>query len=183
MCSLRKRGGPPPAGGSVGAACGRPKSLPPRGEGGPQGRMRGRFGTHPKGKAGRPRPTEDGDPPWAASPAGARSISFSQGEKETGLDSKEKEPYYEAWSHENGGQRLYALWEDQPRPLRPPIVEQGKIEVLSSRRLALRRAGRWSLVCFSAAVGGLWVGAPLGAQALCVGRDDLGAPGLWGAAS
>ena len=38
--------------------------------------------------------------------------------------------------------RLSALWEEQPRPLRPPQVEQGRRPALSGGRLAVRRACR-----------------------------------------
>ena len=58
-------------------------------------------------------------PPGGAYPAGAKTISFSA-EKETVLDSKEKvRPVYGAFQGQNGGMRLYALFGDQPRPLRP----------------------------------------------------------------
>ena len=64
-------------------------------------------------------PPGAGFPPGGAYPAGAKTISFSA-EKETVLDSKEKvRPVYGAFQGQNGGLRLYALFGDQPRPLRP----------------------------------------------------------------
>ena len=82
-----------------------------------RGRLPGGAGCPPRG----------GVPPGVRLPAaGARSISFSA-EKETGLDSKEKGgPVYGASVVENGGLRLYALFGDQPRPLRPCHWGTGK---------------------------------------------------------
>ena len=58
-------------------------------------------------------------PSGGACPAGAKTISFSA-EKETVLDSKEKvRPVYGWFVVDHGGFRLYALFGDQPRPLRP----------------------------------------------------------------
>ena len=72
-------------------------------------------------------PPGGGVPPGVRLPAaGARSISFSA-EKETGLDSKEKvRPVYGGFLVVHGGLRLYALFGDQPRPLRPCHWETGK---------------------------------------------------------
>ena len=71
-------------------------------------------------------PPGGGGPPGGACPAGvrlpaagAKTISFSA-EKETVLDSKEKvRPVYGWFVVDHGGLRLYALFGDQPRPLRP----------------------------------------------------------------
>ena len=85
----------------------------------------GRGGLGPPGD-GKVPPCRGGVPPGGACPAGARSISFSA-EKETGLDSKEKLGWSTGrWYWKNGGLRLYALFGDQPRPLRPSHSGTGK---------------------------------------------------------
>ena len=103
MCGVRS-----PSGGCLPGR----RRLPAGGWVPPVGRLPG-GGRSPSGGCGSP-------------PRGARSISFSA-EKETGLDSKEKGgPVYGGFLVVHGGLRLYALFGDQPRPLRPCHCETGK---------------------------------------------------------
>ena len=112
-------------------------------------------------------PGRGGGPPGGAYPAGARSISFSA-EKETGLDSKEKGgPVYGGFLVVHGGLRLYALFEDHSRPLRPsrPGTETTCGSILGPPARASLRAE-----CGSALRGARQLGTPSPCVGVASGR-------------
>ena len=148
---MRGRLGPPSGG--VGRprpkeVLGPPGAAPPRrGQGSAlKGRspLRGRRVSSPDRRRG---------PPWGASRRGQGPFLFLREKKKRALTPKKKSYITERGPAKTAASGFTPCGEDRPRPLRPPVVEQGEAVVLSLRRLALRRADGWSLLCSSAAVG------------------------------
>ena len=83
-------------------------------------------------------------------------------------------PVYGGLVVENGGLRLYALFGDHSRPLRPSHSGTGKTVVLSGRRLLVPLSGTGWSGALPAHGGDFWGprgGKPAGRQGLFLGRQ------------
>ena len=157
-----RRGRRPPRPGAVGAACGRQGRRVSSPKGGPAKRsFVGRGRTNGTERMSPARGTErsairsdDGILPEAASRRGQGPFLFLREKKKRALTPKKKSHITgPCWSKTAAG-GFTPCWVLRPRPLRPPVVEQGRAVVLSGGRLALRRADGSCLVRAPAAVVG-----------------------------